>query len=253
MRTSAPFQVGANSEPLCHPLQATLRFLRALNAASPTVFLTVHLPPFQQTGAVARNRGSRVPIPTDPSIFGPIRLAPAYPPMALRRRASITKGCNRPFTILVRAYQQLWLFEANGVCNSSLMLCMRNLPGPHTARRLAVSIPSWSPGWTACKEGTLSPELRTRLLPVTHVQVGNCWSYSKSQLQSPMFRLLSVTRQRRALPSTALPIYVRRTATRVALVNASKALNGFPPAWVAGGCRRLQMVAMRGLIAAGSR
>jgi len=154
---------------------------------------------------VARNRGSRVPISTDPSIFGPIRLAPAYPPMALRRRASITKGCNRPLTILVIAYQQLWLFEANEVCNSSLMLCMRNLPGPHTARLLAVSIPSWSPGWIACKEGTLFPELRTRLLPVTHVQVGNCWSYSRSQLQSPMFRLLSVTRQRRALPSTTLP------------------------------------------------
>jgi hypothetical protein len=146
MRTSAPFQVGANSVALCHPLQATLRFLRVLNPASPTVFLTVHLPPFQQTGTVARNRGSRVPISTDQSIFGPIRLAPAYPPMALRRRASITKGCNRPPTILVRAYQQLWLFEANEVCNSSLMLCMRNLPGPHTARLLAVSTLPGHPG-----------------------------------------------------------------------------------------------------------
>jgi hypothetical protein len=103
------------------------------------------------------------------------------------------------------------------------------LAWPHTARLLAVSIPSWSPGWIACKEGTLFPELRTRLLPVTHVQVGNCWSYSRSQLQSPMFRLLSVTRQRRALPSTTLPTTFggRRHASHLLTLLSSIAIARF--------------------------
>ncbi|OUL89307.1 hypothetical protein CA601_17025 [Paraburkholderia hospita] len=43
-RTSAPFQVGANLEPLRHSLQATFLFLRVLTFAFRTVFLTVHLP-----------------------------------------------------------------------------------------------------------------------------------------------------------------------------------------------------------------
>ena len=58
---------------------------------------------------------------------------------------------------------------------------------------------------------TLSLELRTRPLPVTHVQVGNCRSYGRSRHVKPR-----VTRQKQTLPSTTLPIYVRRTATRVA-------------------------------------
>lgn len=75
-----------------------------------------------------------------------IRLAFVYSPMATGRRASITKGYNRPFAVLARACQQLWLFVANEVCDGSHMLCMPNLPGPHTARLLAVLIPSRSPG-----------------------------------------------------------------------------------------------------------
>ncbi|RKT10475.1 hypothetical protein B0G69_7882 [Paraburkholderia sp. RAU2J] len=56
---------------------------------------------------------------------------------------------------------------------------------------------------------TLSLELRTRPLPVTHVQVDNCRSYGRSRHGKPR-----VTRQKQTLPSTTLPIYVRRTATR---------------------------------------
>jgi hypothetical protein len=78
---------------------------------------------------------------------------------------------------------------------------MRNLPRPHTARLLAVSIPSVSRTNRLLK-GTLSPELRTRSLPIAHVRVGNCWSYNRSQLQLLILRLLNVTRQERALPST---------------------------------------------------
>ncbi len=42
------------------------------------------------------------------------------------------------------------------------------------------------------------------------------------KVQPPTFRLLNVTRQRGALPSTTLPGNVRRTATRVALETVSK-------------------------------
>lgn len=92
---------------------------------------------------------------------------------------------------------------------------MRNLPCPHTTSLLAVSA-TLSPRWNAFRRGTLSPELRTRSLPIAHVRVGNYWSYSRSQLQHPILRTLNVTRQERALPSTTVPIYVRQTATRVA-------------------------------------
>jgi hypothetical protein len=99
--------------------------------------------------------------------------------------------------------------------NSLFTLRIRNLPSPYTARLLAVLV-------LACRQadrllkGSLSPEVRTRPLPVAHVRVGNCWSYSRSQHQPPVIWLLNVTRQKRALPSTTMPIYVRRTATRVA-------------------------------------
>lgn len=146
-RTSAPFQVGANLELLCHRLQATIRFLRVLTPASPTVFLTVHLPPLHRTGARAGNRGSRVPIPADPSTSGPVRLAPVYSPVAPSTTCIHFKEMQPATYLLVRAFQQLWLFETNEDCiDSSRRLCMRNLPSPHTARLLAVSIPSRSPG-----------------------------------------------------------------------------------------------------------
>ena len=94
-------------------------------------------------------------------------------------------------------------FSSRGLCDSSPTLCMRKLPCPHTARLLAVSIPSLSPRWIALQAGSLSPKLRTRSLPIAHVRVGNCWSHSRSRIQFPMFQSLNVTRQEWALPSTA--------------------------------------------------
>lgn len=64
---------------------------------------------------MSENRGFRVPISVDPSISGLIRLARVYSPVALRRRVSISKGCNQPHTVLVKAFQQLWLLETNEV------------------------------------------------------------------------------------------------------------------------------------------
>lgn len=124
--------------------------------------------------------------------------------MAPGRRASITKGCNRPFTVSVRTSQQLWLLEANEACNSSLTLCMRNLPRPHTARLRAVSIPSRTRGESPARRVRCPRSFEPDRYQSRTSGVGNCWSYSRSRLQSPTFRLLNVTRQRRALPSTTL-------------------------------------------------
>src|SRR6266702_1846650 len=55
---------------------------------------------------------------------------------------------------------------------------------------------------SSLSRSTLSPRLHTRRSPIAHARVGNCWSYSRSRLQPPMVRLLNVTRQERALPST---------------------------------------------------
>jgi len=66
-RKSAPFQARANLEPLCGPLQATIRFFRVLVPAPSTASLASHLPPRpKQQGTVARSRVFHVPILTDP-------------------------------------------------------------------------------------------------------------------------------------------------------------------------------------------
>ena len=112
----------------------------------------------------------------------PIRLAPAYPPVALWRRAFKKEEHNRPPTFLVRAYQQLWLFLFTRFNSSSLVLRIRNLPRLHTARLLAVSdLPVTERGLLL--RSTLSPKLHTRSLPIAHARVGNCWSHNRSQLQ----------------------------------------------------------------------
>jgi hypothetical protein len=79
---SAPFRAGANLEPLYDLLQVVIRFLRVLMPASPTAPLAGYLPLLRYLGARAGNRGYHVPNPADPIVVGPIRLAPAYPPVA---------------------------------------------------------------------------------------------------------------------------------------------------------------------------
>src|SRR5260370_4534714 len=66
-RKSAPFQVRANFEPLCNPLQAAVRFLRVLMPAPSTASLTGHLPLVRYSETMARNRVCHVPIVADPN------------------------------------------------------------------------------------------------------------------------------------------------------------------------------------------
>lgn len=90
--------------------------------------------------------------------------------------------------------------------DSSVELRMRNLPG--TSHRTAAGSVDFFLVAEVNRQsrGTLSPELHTRPLPVTHVRIGNCWSYSRSQSQQSRLPALGVTRQRRALPPTACRI-----------------------------------------------
>jgi hypothetical protein len=60
---------------------------------------------------------------------------------------------------------------------------MRSLPGPKTARPLAVSALFRSPEWVAHKEGTLSQKLRTGPLPVAQLLVAQQVTASVSDAQ----------------------------------------------------------------------
>jgi hypothetical protein len=68
LRKSAPFRTGANLEPLCDPLQATIRFFRILLPAFATVSFAGHLPSFD-TLKQARNRAYHVPNLADKAVF----------------------------------------------------------------------------------------------------------------------------------------------------------------------------------------
>jgi hypothetical protein len=111
-RKSAPFQVGANLEPLYNPLQVVIRFLRVLMPASPIASLAGYLPPLRYIGARAGNRGYHVPGSAGPSVPEPVRLTSAYSSMALWRVPQAV-GKQPAIHLLVRACQQLWLCVLN--------------------------------------------------------------------------------------------------------------------------------------------
>ena len=182
-----------------------------------TASLAGYLPCFDALKPQAENQACHVPHPAGTTTFGcacPVSVC-LSPGSADDDGLPLRKGTTRYVPFWLEPPAAWALRSLRGLHDNSLTLRIRNLPSPYTARLLAVSV-------LACRQadrllkGSLSPELRTRPLPVAHVRVGNCWSYSRSQHQPPIIWLLNVTRQERALPSTTMPIYVRRTATRVA-------------------------------------
>ena len=60
-RKWAPFQVGANLEPLYEPLQIVIRLLRVLIPAPPTASLAGYLPCFDALKSQAENQAYHVP------------------------------------------------------------------------------------------------------------------------------------------------------------------------------------------------
>jgi hypothetical protein len=141
-------------------------------------------------------------LPTHLNSGMPVRLAPAYTPMALRQRAHTEKKGNRPFTFWLEptaawAHRELRGFHRQFTCVVHAEFAW---PSHRTA---AGSVDSCLVAkMSRLSRSTLSPRLHTRRSPIAHARVGNCWSYSRSRLQPPKFRLLNVTRQERALPST---------------------------------------------------
>jgi hypothetical protein len=214
-RKSAPFQVGANFEPLSGRLQPGIRFFRALLPAPPTACLTAYLP--------------RIRLQTDGGESGLPRSCSCRPESELNFTSQ--RACPfsvRPFPGSItttysynpKEHPAACLF-GSGLQAASARCCSRGLTTVHICYACGTCLASTphcglqrrhspSPVMTSFDE-TLSLELRTRPLPVTHVQEGNCRSYGRSRHGNPR-----VTRQKQTLPSTTLPIYVRRTATRVA-------------------------------------
>lgn len=115
------------------------------------------------------------------------------------------------------AYQQLWFFPANGVATVHLCCaCGTSLAftPSHTGPLLAASTVRGNPGGSPIRR-VLVPRDRTRLVPGRQVLVVQQATVSVSNVQ-----VVECAKQRRALGIHYLPIYVRPTATRVALVKA---------------------------------
>jgi hypothetical protein len=95
-RKSAPFQVRANLEPLCSPLQAALRFFRILMPAPSSVSLAGRLPRFITAKPWRRIGFTTFPfLPTRMNFSVSIRLAPVSPRQHLWRRVPIIERNNR--------------------------------------------------------------------------------------------------------------------------------------------------------------
>jgi hypothetical protein len=184
MRKSAPFQAGANLEPLCCPLQAAVRFFRTPIPAPPTARLTACLPSIRYPETKARNRAYHVPFHADPHPRGSIRLAPACFPMAPRRRAPTCQESNLPFTFWFKPDSSFGLFVFTEIQTAIHLCCAYGTCLAFTPHR-CLQCRSPRRRVNRLLRSTLSPELQTRPFPVTHVQVGNCWSHSRSRNLSP--------------------------------------------------------------------
>lgn len=184
MRKSAPFQAGANLEPLCRPLQAAVRFFRTPIPAPPTARLTACLPSIRYTEMKARNRAYHVPFHADPHPRGSIRLAPACFPMAPRRRAPTCQESNLPFTFWFKPDSSFGLFVFTEIQTAIHLCCAYGTCLAFTPHR-RLQCRSLRRRVDRLSRSTLSPKLQTRPFPVTHVQVGNRWSHSRSRNLSP--------------------------------------------------------------------
>jgi hypothetical protein len=134
-RKSARFQVRANLEPLCSPLQAALRFFRILMPAPSSVSLAGRLPRFITAKPWRRIGFTTFPfLPTRMNFSVSIRLAPVSPPAALVATCPYHREEQPATHLLVRACQQLWLiFRHEGYATVHLRCACGNClaPTPH--------------------------------------------------------------------------------------------------------------------------
>lgn len=142
------------------PLQGGIRFFRHPLPAFSTVFLTVDLPchtgQWRKYGLTEFHNRHKD------------GLGPAYSPMTQCQRAPRCKRDNQSCTILVKAYQQLWLHAVDGVYQQFTYVGHTNQPsvspaccsqGLHGASRRPHTTESWD---------YIVRKLRTPPLPATH-------------------------------------------------------------------------------------
>ncbi len=150
-------------QPVSSRLQRGLRFFHIPLPAVLTVFLTVHLPIMAALRAY--------PVPHIFQSGADLSISPAVQ----HSRWTIGKSPYLTAHLLVQAYQHLWLvwhddvykrFTSVGRNRSSLA------PFRLDAGRLCLASRVDIPTESAV---TLSPKLRTVLLPAPHVRVGNGW------------------------------------------------------------------------------
>lgn len=151
--------VRANLEPPTRPATARHSLSPRSHPRFPTVSLAGYLPLLRQIEVKAGNRGYHVPDPAGPTGYLTSPLAPAYSPMALAT-------CPKPYgnnqqlrlCVLNEDSTTVHLHCACGTCVAvTLHGCRqcRSLPGRPSEPPIGM--------------GTLSPRLRARPLPVTHV------------------------------------------------------------------------------------
>jgi hypothetical protein len=200
-RKSAPFQAEAKVEPLCTPLQHAIRFLRVLLPAPSTASLAGHLPLTRCPEPVARDRAYHVPVSADPATTWACPVSTCLSPVALWRRAFNHEEHNRPPTFWLEPVSSFGSSFLTRFNSSSLTLCIRNLPRPHTARLLAVSdLPRHREGLASAGyfvPGASHSIVANRACPGRQLLVAQQVAASTA-----MLRRSSATRQKRALPPT---------------------------------------------------
>jgi len=200
-RKSAPFRVRAKFEPLSVPLQSGIRFLRVLLPAPPTALLADCLPSRHDARAWRRDGLTTFPFLPTQQLPEPIRLAPAYPPVALWRRAFKKEEHNRPPTFWLEPISSFGSSLFTRFNSSSLVLCIRNLPRLHTARLLAVSdLPRHRAGPASAEyfvPEASHPIVANRACPGRQLLVAQ-----QVAVSTVMSQRSNATRQKRALPPT---------------------------------------------------
>ena len=158
------------SQPLCVPLQDTIRFLRPPIPARSTAFLAVRLP--------AMLRRQPYGLTTFP-VCHTTEAGPAFSPVAQRRRNPKFQRVIQPRTFWLEP-SSIWLFNSNEVYQQ--FTYVDHFSQPCSASPAAEVRPCECLTASALPKltgATLLEELHTPPLPVTHVFLGYCWSYSR--------------------------------------------------------------------------
>lgn len=145
-RKSAPFRVRAKFEPLSAPLQSGIRFLRVLLPTPPTDLLADCLPSRIGCTRLAVGWAYHVPVPAGPMFWVCPLSACLFPGSALDGVPIHHRWATGYVPFGQGLSAALAHPELRGLSAVHIRCAYETCLAPHTARRLAVSIPSPSPG-----------------------------------------------------------------------------------------------------------